>query len=219
MFFGDMPKALDAIIGGWKTNGIWRISAGRPLAVTVGGCGTPLPTYGCQRPNITGKPERNGGSHVNWVNQYFANPDVFQVPDAYTLGDAPRALSDIRSKMIFSSDLSIEKEIPMAKLHEGYQCRRSTGGPDWIQSSNLQHGHARSVWRRYTRRWIWRFWSTLFTPTTSCARKAPDRRQPSRRTSTALRKPRSRKPPQRRPRLPRRSRLKDANLRPFWMTS
>lgn len=119
MFLGDMPKALDAIIGGWKTNGIWRISAGRPLAVTVGGCGTPLPTYGCQRPNITGKPERNGGSHVNWVNQYFANPDVFQVPDAYTLGDAPRALSDIRSPMIFSSDLSIEKEIPMAKLHEG----------------------------------------------------------------------------------------------------
>lgn len=119
MFLGDMPKALDAIIGGWKTNGIWRISAGRPLVVTVGGCGTPLPTYGCQRPNITGTPKRNGGSHVNWVNQYFANPEVFQSPDPYTLGDTPRALSDIRSPMIFSSDLSIEKEISMAKVHEG----------------------------------------------------------------------------------------------------
>ncbi len=119
MFLGDMPKALDAIIGGWKTNGIWRISAGRPLVVTVGGCGTPLPTYGCQRPNITGTPRRNGGSHVNWVNQYFANPEVFQSPDPYTLGDTPRALSDIRSPMIFSSDLSIEKEISMAKVHEG----------------------------------------------------------------------------------------------------
>lgn len=119
IFLGDMPKALDAIIGGWKTNGIWRISAGRPLVVTVGGCGTPLPTYGCQRPNITGTPRRNGGSHVNWVNQYFANPEVFQSPDPYTLGDTPRALSDIRSPMIFSSDLSIEKEISMAKVHEG----------------------------------------------------------------------------------------------------
>ncbi len=119
MFLGNMPKALDSIIGGWKTNGIWRISAGRPLVVTVGGCGTPLPTYGCQRPNITGTPRRNGGNHANWVNQYFANPEVFQSPDEFTLGNAPRALSDIRSPMTFKSDLSIEKEFPMSKLHEG----------------------------------------------------------------------------------------------------
>jgi len=119
MLLGDMPKVLDAIVGGWKTNGIWRISAGRPLVVTVGGCGTPLPTYGCQRPNITGTPQRAGGSHANWVSQYFANPEVFQAPDEFTLGNAPRALSDIRSPMVFSSDLSIEKGFSMAKLHEG----------------------------------------------------------------------------------------------------
>jgi len=119
MFLGDMPKALDAILGGWKTNGIWRISSGRPLVVTVGGCGTPLPTYGCQRPNITGTPRRAGGSHADWVNQYFANPDVFQSPDEFTLGNAPRALSDIRSPMVFSSDLSIEKGFSMEKFHHG----------------------------------------------------------------------------------------------------
>ena len=26
-----MPAVLDAIVGGWKTNGVWRISYGRPL--------------------------------------------------------------------------------------------------------------------------------------------------------------------------------------------
>ena len=119
MFLGDMPKALEAVLGGWKTNGIWRISAGRPLVVTVGGCGTPLPTYGCQRPNLTGTPHRAGGSHVDWVNQYFANPEVFQAPDEFTLGNAPRALSDIRSPMIFSSDLSLEKDFSMARVREG----------------------------------------------------------------------------------------------------
>lgn len=119
LLLGNMPKALDAIVGGWKTNGIWRISAGRPLVVTVGGCGTPLPSYGCQRPNITGTPRRNGGSHANWVNQYFANPEVFQSPDEFTLGNAPRSLSDIRSPMVFKSDLSIEKDFSMSKLREG----------------------------------------------------------------------------------------------------
>ncbi|MGA9527350.1 MAG: carboxypeptidase regulatory-like domain-containing protein [Terriglobales bacterium] len=118
-FLGSMPRALDAVVGGWKTNGIWRISEGRPLTVTVGGGGTPLPTYGAQRPNIVGTPERAGGKDSDWVNQYFANPNVFQYPNEFTLGDAPRALSDIRSPLIFSSDLSIEKEFPMAKLHEG----------------------------------------------------------------------------------------------------
>ena len=60
-----------------------------------------------------------GGSHLDWVNQYFANPEVLQTPDPFTMGNALRALSDIRSPMIFSSDLSIEKGFSMAKLHEG----------------------------------------------------------------------------------------------------
>jgi len=119
MFLGNMPRALDAIVGGWKTNGIWRISAGRPLAVTVAYGGTPLPTYGSQRPNITGTPQRNHGSDSDWVNQYFANPDVFQYPDPFTLGNAPRDLSSVRSPMIFSSNLSLAKEFSMAKLREG----------------------------------------------------------------------------------------------------
>jgi hypothetical protein len=118
-FLGNIPRALDAIVGGWKTNGIWRISAGRPLTVTVANGGTPLPTYGSQRPNITGTPRRAGGSDSDWVNQYFANPDVFQYPDSFTLGNAPRSLSSIRTPMVFSSDLSLQKEFSMAKVREG----------------------------------------------------------------------------------------------------
>ena len=118
-FLGNLPRALDAIVGGWKTNGIWRISAGRPLTLTVANGGTPLPTYGSQRPNIVGTPRRAGGSDSDWVNQYFANPDVFQYPDPFTLGNAPRSLSAIRTPMVFSSDLSLQKEFSMAKVREG----------------------------------------------------------------------------------------------------
>ena len=53
-FLGNMPRAIDAVIGGWRTNGIWQVTDGRPLPITVSNGGTPLPTYGSQRPNIVG---------------------------------------------------------------------------------------------------------------------------------------------------------------------
>jgi hypothetical protein len=105
-FLGNMPRWADAIIGGWKTNGIWRISDGRPLSFFVDG--QPLPTYGSQRPNLVGTPKRNHGS--DWVDNYFANPGVFQAPAAFTLGDAPRAIGSVRSPWSVTSDLSIGKQ-------------------------------------------------------------------------------------------------------------
>src|SRR5581483_4289228 len=110
-FLGNMPRWADAILGGWKTNGIWRISDGRPLTLTLTDGGQPLPTYGSQRPNIVGTPDRNHGS--DWVDNYFADPNVFQRPAPYTLGDAPRALGAVRSPSHFTTDLSVGKEFPI----------------------------------------------------------------------------------------------------------
>ena len=116
-FLGSMPRALDAVIGGWKTNGIWLISDGRPLAVTVSNGGTPIPTYGSQRPNLVGTPKRNYGP--DWQDKFFLNPEVFQSPAPYTLGNAPRTISSVRSPSIFSSDLSIAKQFLLSSAHEG----------------------------------------------------------------------------------------------------
>jgi outer membrane receptor protein involved in Fe transport len=108
-FLGNMPRVLDLIVGGWTTNGIWRISAGRPLTFTVAD-GNPLPTYGDnnQRPNIVGTPKRNHGS--DWVDHYFVDNNVFQRPDDFTLGDAPRALGSVRSPRSFTANLSLGKK-------------------------------------------------------------------------------------------------------------
>jgi len=114
-FLGNMPTVLEAIIGGWKTNGIWRLSGGRPLAFTVSD-GNSLPTYGVQRPNIVGTPKRNRGT--DWVDQYFADISVFQRPNDFTLGTAPRAYGGIRSPWAFTSDLSIAKQFSMARVRE-----------------------------------------------------------------------------------------------------
>jgi len=116
-----MPVVLDTIVGGWKTNGIWRLAAGRPLAMGLAD-GNPLPTYG-QRPNITGKPKRTGGKASgdpsSWINSYFANPEVFVKPDPYVLGNAPRVTGLVRSPKSFTSNLSMEKDFSLAKIHEG----------------------------------------------------------------------------------------------------
>jgi hypothetical protein len=96
-FLGNMPRALDMIVGGWITNGIWRIADGRPLTFSVAD-GNPLPTYGGQRPNIVGTPKRNHGP--DWVDNYFADNSVFQRPDDFTLGDAPRALGGVNASEV-----------------------------------------------------------------------------------------------------------------------
>jgi len=114
-FLGNMPPVLDAIFGGWKTSGIWRYQDGRPLAFTTAD-GTSLPTYGGQRPNITGTPKRNHGP--DWIDNYFTNPEVFQLPEIYALGNAPRALGSIRSPSSFNADMSIAKQFRFWPSHE-----------------------------------------------------------------------------------------------------
>jgi len=107
-FLGNMPRWADAIVGGWKTNGIWRIADGRPLSFFLADGGQPLPTYGSQRPNLVGTPKRNHGS--DWLDNYFADTSVFQVPAPFTLGNAPRAIGSVRTPLSFTADLSLGKQ-------------------------------------------------------------------------------------------------------------
>ena len=117
----SMPRVLDAIVGGWRTNGIWQIADGRPLTLSVTGGGTAIPTYGPQRPNMTGRLKRNYGH--DWVDQFFADPntvpDVLQQPAPFTLGNTPRAIADVRTPLTFSTDLSLIKEFLLSNVHEG----------------------------------------------------------------------------------------------------
>jgi hypothetical protein len=117
-FLSSMPRPLDLVLGGWKTAGVWTIHDGFPLQFTVENGGTPIWTYGPQRPNLTGTPEFSGGPESNWINNYFANPDVFQIPDPYTLGNAPRAVGSVRSPFFFTTNLSILKEFGLSTAHE-----------------------------------------------------------------------------------------------------
>jgi hypothetical protein len=106
------------VFGGWKTAGVWTIHDGFPLQFTVANGGSPIWTYGPQRPNITGTPTLSGGPESNWINNYFADPSVFQIPAPYTLGDAARAIGSVRSPFFFSTNLSILKQFALSTRHE-----------------------------------------------------------------------------------------------------
>jgi hypothetical protein len=117
-YLSSMPWPLEILVGGWKTAGVWTIHDGFPLAFIMENGGTPIPTYGQQRPNLIGPPVRTGGSDGNWVNNYFADPNVFQAPAPYTLGDASRTLASIRSPFFFSANLSISKQFALSSKYE-----------------------------------------------------------------------------------------------------
>jgi hypothetical protein len=113
-FGTDLNPVLNAIIGGWQTNGMWRFDDGQPIALSLTG-GQALPGYG-QRPNMSAAPTRSSGP--DWLNQYFANPQVFSIPDPYTLGNAPRTLS-LRNPGTANATLSLFKEFTMNRIREG----------------------------------------------------------------------------------------------------
>jgi hypothetical protein len=107
--------ALNAVLGGWQTNGMWRFDNGQPVALSSSG-GTPLPTYG-QRPNLLGPLHRNTGP--SWRQQYFADPENVQAPAPDTIGTAPRELPNVRVPGTNTAGLSLFKEISLGRFREG----------------------------------------------------------------------------------------------------
>jgi len=118
MLGGNMPRWVDTLIGGWKTNGIWRASSGRPMNWGTAD-GTALPTYGGQRPNMVAKPHRAGGKDSQWIFGYLSNPDSLKLPKAYTLGNARRADASVRDPGSFQVNASINKVFSFSSIREG----------------------------------------------------------------------------------------------------
>jgi hypothetical protein len=115
-FGNGMNSVLDAVVGGWQTNGIWRFDNGMPMSLSVNNS-RPLPTYGSQRPNLLHALQRNNGS--DWLNQYFANPQDAVQPDAFTVGNAPREVSTVRVPGTATTALSLFKQFSLSALREG----------------------------------------------------------------------------------------------------
>lgn len=116
---GNLHGIADAILGGWKTSGLWRMANGQPIILSLSG-GLSIPTYGAQRPNLTGQLHViSGNSDIekNGFN-YFTNPQVAVAPANFTLGNAPRVLPNVRKPGLMNADISMLKEFSLSKLRE-----------------------------------------------------------------------------------------------------
>jgi hypothetical protein len=78
-------KFFDALIGRWALNGIYTIRSGEPFTVLTSGDIANTGNGGSERPNIVGPAIP---SNRTW--QEYLNTSSFQVPAAYTFGDAGR---------------------------------------------------------------------------------------------------------------------------------
>jgi hypothetical protein len=112
---GNANAVVNAVLGGWQTNGIWRFTDGRPEILGLSG-GQSLPTYGGQQPNLTA-PLQCASSNI--LNQYFANPDAASVPAPFTLGTAARTSAGCRQPGQANVNLSLFKEFLLPHLREG----------------------------------------------------------------------------------------------------
>ncbi len=89
---------------------------GLPIQLFLcGGCGTSLPTYGNQYPNLLAPLQVAGTGNLN---QYFANPQVAVKPAPYADGNAPRVLSNARVPGTDNLTASLFKEVPL-EFREG----------------------------------------------------------------------------------------------------
>lgn len=139
-FGAKMDPVLDAIVGGWQTNGIWRFDDGQPLLIGLSAANPGLPGYG-QIPVLTGRPTRdsNRADWLDWINNpnttkgYFANPQVFQQPAAYTIGNAPRTLPWVTVPGTSNANLSLFKEFSLNRVREGAHLELRT---EWFNAFN-----------------------------------------------------------------------------------
>jgi len=112
-----MPSVVEAVLGGWQLNGIYRWTSGFPVALALTN-GQNIPTFGGQRPNLTGTLYRAENWQSN-LNQYFADPEVVTKPAAYQIGTAPRTLGNVRWPGSNNWSSSLFKQFNLARLREG----------------------------------------------------------------------------------------------------
>jgi hypothetical protein len=113
-FGNTWNPVVNAILGGWQTQGIWRFDDGMPMGLSSSNS-IQVPTWGAQQPNLSGNLKRNTSSETSMVAQYFSNPEAASLPAAYTLGNAPRLLN-VFAPGTKNANLSVFKEFSLKRL-------------------------------------------------------------------------------------------------------
>jgi hypothetical protein len=108
-FGAGMNGAVDAVLGGWQTSGAVTVKEGFPLA--IGSSGNGLTYFGAgQHVDVVGDVHVSDNNRLHWFNT-----GAFNTAAPWTLGNAPRYFSNLRSPGYANWDLSIQKFFPIWK--------------------------------------------------------------------------------------------------------
>lgn len=110
MFLGGASTPVQLLLGGWQVNGIVTFQGGFPVAIFQNANNTGLFTS-AQRPNNNGRSAAiQGGTRDERLLKWF-DPSVFSLAPAFTFGNAPRILPDVRHPGSRDCDLSLFKTV------------------------------------------------------------------------------------------------------------
>jgi hypothetical protein len=114
----NFNSVVNAFLGGWQTNGIWRFDNGQPIHLGLSGGKCPA-SYQCGYPMQTGVLQKNP-KNLWLTNGYFANgSSVLSVPANYVIGNAAREQPSVRLPGTSNASLSLFKEFSLNKMREG----------------------------------------------------------------------------------------------------
>ncbi len=102
----SLPKAVDAVIGGWQIANTLRFGSGLPLQFTAPNT---LSQYGfpIARPNITSRTDLMTGG--TFGPDHWFNTSAVSAAPAFTVGTAPRWVSNVRTGPLDTADISLQK--------------------------------------------------------------------------------------------------------------
>ena len=110
-FGSNMNRTLNAIAGGWQVATAIRVGSGLPLQFTANNT---LSAYGyaVARPNITSLTDLTSGPQS--PDRWF-NTSAVSAPAPYTIGSAPRWISNLHTGALDSADLSLMKKFQLTE--------------------------------------------------------------------------------------------------------
>lgn len=112
---GNMPRALDAVAGGWNIAMFNTFQSGFPLSFGVAQNTLFLAGAGAQRPNVVGDPNAGvTGSVTERLNAYF-NTAAFAQPANFTFGNAPARASWLRNPGMNNWNLTLTKQFTITE--------------------------------------------------------------------------------------------------------
>ena len=115
--FAPANRLLQAVASGWQISSIVTLKSGFPLSITTATNNTNS-FGGGQRPNLVGDPHVRDPSVDRWFNTL-----AFAQPAAFTFGDAPRTMPNLRAPGLCNLDSTLHKNFALGGEERRLQIR------------------------------------------------------------------------------------------------